>query len=90
RDGELTLARLIYTNGKYVMHLLRGEAKQPPKWEECGWDAPAPQLPSLEVKLSCPVREFADKVANQHIIVSYGDNYDTIKSLCDILGIEVI
>ncbi len=90
KDGQITLCRLIYTDGKYVMHLMRGEAKQPPKWEECGWDQPAPQLPSLEVKFDCSVREFADKVASQHIIVSYGDNYETIKDLCSMLGIEVI
>ena len=49
RTGDVTLARLQWNDGKYRMQLLRGEARAPRAWEECGWDAPAPQLPSLEI-----------------------------------------
>ena len=36
------------------------------------------------------VPDFAEKVMCQHYIISYGDNRELIKNLCDILGIEVI
>lgn len=72
------------------MQILSGEAKAPPSWEECGWAPPAPQLPSLEVTLSIPVPEFAQKVSSQHIIVSYGDQTQELKDLCYLLGIEII
>jgi len=90
KDGEITLARLIWSGGKYRMHLLTGKAEQPPRWEECGWDPPAPQLPSLKVYPSCTVEEFGQKVASQHIIVTYGDNTGVLRDLCALLDIEVI
>ena len=91
KTGKVTCSRLIYKKGKYVMHIYTGEAKTPPVWEECGWDAPAPQLPSLEVEMkSCTVEEFAQKVSSQHVIISYGDNRETLEDMCRLLNIEVI
>lgn len=91
KTGKITCARLIYKKGKYVMHIFTGEAKTPPAWEECGWEAPAPQLPSLEVALdSCGVEDFAKKVSSQHVIISYGDNSETLKDMCALLNIDVI
>ena len=77
-----------YQNGKYIMQMVLGEGKNPPKWEECGWDQPAPQLSALEIELPS-VERFADNVACQHYIITYGDNRSKIKDLCSILGIEV-
>lgn len=91
KTGKITCARLIYKKGKYVMHIFTGEAKTPPAWEECGWEAPAPQLPSLEVVMdSCGVEDFAKKVSSQHVIISYGDNSETLKDMCALLNIDVI
>ena len=90
RDGEVTLVRLLYLDGKYTMHLTRGTARQPRAWEECGWEPPAPQLPSLEIVPEGGVRAFADKVGSQHVIVAYGDVTRRIRNLCDLLGIEVL
>ena len=60
-------------------------------WWECGWDAPAPQLPSLEVEMeSCSLEKFARKVSSQHVIISYGDNRETLADMCRLLNIEVI
>ena len=42
------------------MHMLLGEGKNPPKWEECGWVQLAPQLSALEIELS-DVPNFAEK-----------------------------
>jgi L-fucose isomerase-like protein len=89
KEGLITMCRLTYTNGRYIMHMVTGQAKTPEKWEEAGWTQPAPQLPGLEIELE-NVEEFAQKVMCQHYIISYGDNTDKIKNLCSILNIEVI
>lgn len=91
KDGYVTCARLYHKKGKYYMHMYTGTAKQPPKWEECGWEAPAPQLPSLEVfPDSCTVSEFAQRVSSQHVIVCYGDESRALEELCGMLGIAVV
>ena len=89
KNGTLTMSRLVYSNGKYVMHMLLGEGKNPPKWEECGWAQPAPQLSALDIELS-DVPNFADHVACQHYIITFGDNRAAIRDLCRILGIDVL
>ena len=88
KTGTVTMSRLTYMNGKYVMQMVLGNGKTPPKWEECGWDQPAPQLSALEIELPS-VERFADNVACQHYIITYGDNRSKIRDLCSILGIEV-
>lgn len=90
KTGTVTLSRLFYRNGRYYMHLLTAEAKAPPAWEEYGWTPPAPQLPSLELELSCPVEEFAQKVSGQHIILVYGDHSERFRDYCSLAGIEVV
>ncbi|NLC39822.1 MAG: hypothetical protein GX763_02770 [Clostridiaceae bacterium] len=91
RKGYVTCARLLYLNGEYKMHLYTGNAEAPPKWEEYGWEAPAPQLPSLSIYPdSCTVEEFAQKVSSQHVIIGYGDYAESLRDLCAILNIEVI
>lgn len=89
KTGKVTMCRLTYDNGKYYMHMLVGEGVTPRKWEEAGWTQPAPQLPGLEIKLA-DVESFAQNVMCQHYIISYGDNTEAIRNLCDILGIEII
>lgn len=89
KTGTVTLARLCSIDGKYYMHLVTGEGKTPPKWEEAGWTQPAPQLPGLEIFID-DVEKFADNVMCQHYIITYGDNTALIKDLCSILGIGII
>ena len=89
KTGTVTMCRLTYDDGMYYMHMVKGEAITPRKWEEAGWTQPAPQLPGLEIMLS-DVENFAQNVMCQHYIISYGDNTELIKNLCDILGIQVI
>lgn len=89
KTGTVTLCRLFYENGKYYMHLILGEGKTPPKWEEAGWTQPAPQLPGLQIFLE-DVEKFAENVMCQHYIISYGDNREKIANLCKILGIEIL
>ena len=88
KTGTVTMSRLTYNDGKYVMQMLLGDGKTPPKWEECGWDQPAPQLSALEIYIN-DVEYFAENVACQHYIITYGDKRAEIRDLCSILGIEV-
>ena len=90
KTGEVTLARLSYTGNKYCMHVVTGEGISPRKWEEAGWQPPAPQLPSLEIVLNTPVEDFMRKVLSQHYIISYGNNARLFKDLCSILGVEMM
>ncbi len=91
KPGYVTCARLYYLNGSYKMHIYTGEAKTAPAWEEYGWEAPAPQLPSLEVfPDSCTVDEFAQKVFSQHVIIGYGDYTEALADFCALLGIEIV
>jgi L-fucose isomerase-like protein len=90
RTGRVTLCRLASEGDRYVMHVETGEAVTPRPWEEAGWDAPAPQLPSLEVILDGSVEDFSQKVLSQHTILAYGDHRRAIMDLCALLGIEVI
>jgi len=90
KTGEVTLARLSYTGNKYCMHVVTGEGISPRKWEEAGWQSPAPQLPSLEIVLNTPVEDFMRKVLSQHYIISYGNNARLFKDLCSILGVEMM
>jgi L-fucose isomerase-like protein len=90
KTGRVTLCRLASRGERYKMHIITGEAVAPRRWEEAGWDQPAPQLPGLEIVLDDPVEEFAQKVLSQHYIVSYGDHRSQLMNLCWLLGIEVI
>ena len=88
KTGTVTMSRLIFKGGKYTMQIILGDGKTPPKWEECGWDQPAPQLSALNIKIP-DVERFAENVACQHYIITYGDNRQAIRNLCAILGIDV-
>ena len=89
KTGTVTMSRLTFKDGKYTMQIILGDGKTPPKWEECGWDQPAPQLSALNIKIP-DVERFAENVACQHYIITYGDNRQAIRNLCAILGIDVL
>ena len=88
KTGKVTICRLGYSDGQYVMHIITGNAQTPIKWEEAGWAPPAPQLPSLEIIFDKPVEDFIQKVMSQHYIISFGDNSAKLKEFCAILGIQ--
>ena len=91
KTGYVTCARLVYLKGKYKMHVYTAEAKEPPAWNEYGWDEPAPQLPSLEVfPDSCTVEEFAQNVSCQHVIVAYGNYTEALRDFCKMMDIEFV
>ncbi len=89
KTGVVTMCRLTTIDGKWYMHVVVGDGQTPPSWEECGWDKPAPQLPSLKIKLA-DVENFTENVMCQHYIVSYGDNSKLIADYCKLNGVEVM
>jgi len=90
KTGRVTLCRLASRGDRYRMHIVTGEAVTPRRWEEAGWEQPAPQLPGLEIILDEPVRAFARRVLSQHYILAYGDHRSQLVDLCELLGIEVL
>jgi L-fucose isomerase-like protein len=90
RTGRVTLSRLASRGDRYRMHIVTGEAVTPRRWEEAGWEQPAPQLPGLEILPDEPVHAFAQKVLSQHYVLAYGDHRSQLIDLCELLGIEVI
>lgn len=89
REGALTIARLSNTGTAYTMHVATGDGKFC-SWEEAGWTQPAPQLPSLLVKLDTKTADFVTHISGQHYIVAYGDWTSTIVDFCDLNAIEVV
>jgi L-fucose isomerase-like protein len=90
KTGRLTICRLASRGDRYRMHIATGEAVTPRRWEEAGWEPPAPQLPSLELVLDGSVDGFAQKVFGQHYIIAYGDHRQQLADFCELLGIEVL
>ncbi len=90
KTGTVTIARLAQTDGRLVLHAVKGVAKTPETWEEAGWAPPAPQLPSLEVVFGKDSDEFLKNVMGQHYILVFGDHLDAIRDYCAITGIEFI
>lgn len=90
KTGQVTLARLAASGSAYRMHLAVGRAREPEPWEEAGWAAPAPQLPSLEIDFDGPVENFIQKVMSQHYILAYGDHREGFEDLCRILSMDII
>jgi L-fucose isomerase-like protein len=90
KTGRVTLCRLASRGDRYRMHIVTGEAVTPRRWEEAGWEQPAPQLPGLEIILDDPVEGFAQKVLAQHYILAYGDHRSQLSDLCRLLNIEEI
>ena len=82
KTGPVTLSRFLPHDQGYAIHAVTGTAVTPRAWEEAGWQQPAPQLPGLEIILDTPVEEFAEKVACQHYILSYGDTTGQLKAFC--------
>lgn len=89
KTGRVTLARLANTGSQYTMHIVTGTA-QHIRWEEAGWDQPAPQLPSFEITLDTPVADFAQHVMGQHYIIAYGDQVQLLKDFCYLKNVNVI
>jgi len=90
KTGKVTLCRLTSRGEDYTLHIATGDAVTPQPWEEAGWAPPAPQLPGLEIRLLANMEDFAQTVFGQHYILSYGDNTNLFRALCQLLNINVV
>ena len=89
RRGEVTFGRFYNENGKFKFFLSHGTAKDNPKWTELGWAEPTPDFPSVLLELEVPMQKYIENVPGQHIIMVYGDYVEKIKTVCELLDIEV-
>lgn len=90
KTGTVTVARLGYRGENYFIHLAKAEGVKPRRWEELGWNAPAPQFPGLELELDVPVQQFVDRIVSQHYLIAYGDHVEAVKQVAKLLDIKVI
>ncbi len=90
KTGEVTYGRFFNDKGTFKLFLAHGETKPNPKWTELGWEEPTPDFPAALLELSMPVDTYLDKVPGQHVIMVFGDYIEKVKTVCDILGIEVV
>ena len=88
--GEITYGRFYNDNGKFKLFLAHGKTKPNPKWTELGWEEPTPDFPAALLELEMPMDEYLDKVPGQHIIMVFGDHVEKVKTVCDLLGVEVV
>ncbi|HUX20692.1 MAG TPA: hypothetical protein VMW69_05585 [Spirochaetia bacterium] len=88
KKGRMTLACLAEDNDGFRMHIVTGEAKQPPQWVEMG--VPLPSWPSVRFFPDVPVRRILDHVLSQHFAAVRGDFAGELLDLCSLLGIKVV
>ncbi len=84
KTGPVTIVRLACQDGQFFLHTATGEAVQPEPWEEAGWAAPAPQLPSLEIKFGKSSEAFLQDVQGQHYILAYGNILPRLRAFAKI------
>lgn len=89
KTGTVTMARLVQSGDKYSIHVVTGEAVEPRRWSELGWDKVV-QLPGLEVIINDSLNSFTEKVSSQHYVFSYGDNISLFRDYCKLCNIEMI
>jgi L-fucose isomerase-like protein len=88
KKGRMTLACLAEDDDGFRMHIVTGEAKQPPQWVEMG--VPLPSWPSVRFFPDVPVRRILDHVLSQHFAAVRGDFAGELLDLCSLLGIKVV
>lgn len=88
KTGRMTLASLAEDKEGYRMHIVTGEAKEPPQWVEMG--VPLPSWPSVKFYPDVPVRQVLDNVLSQHFAAVYGDYVEELVNICYLLDIKAI
>lgn len=90
KTGEITYGRFYNDKGEFKLFLQHGKTKPNPKWTELGWEEPTPDFPAALLELEMPVNEYLDKVPGQHVIMVFGDYIEKVKTVCNLLDIEVV
>ncbi len=88
KTGRMTLACLAEDNDGFRMHIVTGEAKEPPQWVEMG--VPLPSWPSVRFVPDVPVRRILDHVLSQHFAAVRGDYANELLDLCRLLDIKIV
>ena len=86
KPGRVTLSRLGYRGGDFLMHIATGQARIPEAFREVG----CPPYPSMRVDLDGNTKEFGINLLSQHYAVVYGDVEDDVLELCEIMEIKSI
>ena len=87
REGEVTLARLAYRKDRsFKMHIIKGTAQKPePFHEVC-----CLSYPSMDITFDGSAEKFAQTMMSQHYALVYGNVYEKLLGLCELLEIEPI
>ena len=88
KTGRMTLACLAEDDDGFRMHIVTGEAKEPPQWVEMG--VPLPSWPSVRFFPDVPVRRILDHVLSQHFAAVRGDFAAELMDLCALLDIKAV
>lgn len=89
QTGRVTLARLCMRGGKFVMHVVTGEAVPARKWLEIGFSEPG-MHPSVEIVLDCSMQHFVENVPAQHFSIVYGNYAKELQYFCTLLDVEMV
>lgn len=90
KTGEITYGRFYNDKGEFKLFLQHGKTKPNPKWTELGWEEPTPDFPAALLELEMPMNEYLGKVPGQHVIMVFGDYIEKVKTVCNLLDIEVV
>ncbi|MBE6948200.1 MAG: hypothetical protein E7454_08165 [Ruminococcaceae bacterium] len=90
KTGEVTYGRFYNENGQFKLFLAHGNTKPNPKWTELGWAEPTPDFPAVMLEIEMPMQKYLEDVPGQHVIMVYGDYVEKVKTVCDLLDIEVV
>ena len=87
KPGDVTVARLFRSNGKYVLGCFEGTTKMYPleKLKETTYC-----YPYAFVEAEADYEKFYEKINSNHLHMVYGKYAKVLKMFCEIVGIEYI
>ena len=87
KPGDVTVARLFRSNGKYVLGCFEGTTKMYPleKLKETTYC-----YPHAFVEAEADYEKFYEKINSNHLHMVYGKYAKVLKMFCEIVGIEYI
>ena len=88
--GELTWARAFLQGGELCMDIGRGSCvKLPEAIRDNWWNSTTRQWPFMAADLGMSRDELMAHYCSNHIAVAYGDVFDEMIALCQMLGLRV-
>ncbi|GAA2432863.1 L-fucose/L-arabinose isomerase family protein [Actinomadura vinacea] len=87
--GRATFARLTRLDGRYRMHVMRGDFEQ---YDDATNDAMMRQStlewPHAFARLRAPAEEFLSRFGSNHIHAVPGEHVAELRAVCDLLGVD--